>query len=130
MNIKAADRTLIAKPFASRPTISDLRSFSGATNGSPSLEPPVAAIRPKMVIPIITPPPVEMVSSQAELTGTQACNLSDKIFKSNCTSPLLYKPISKTVSRTTISHMVSIFINSQIWTKLCQRGMGGGLQCI
>ncbi|KAI3705355.1 hypothetical protein L1987_75591 [Smallanthus sonchifolius] len=114
MNVKEAERTVIAKPVASRPTISDFRSFSeliaGATNGSPSSEPTIAAIRPKTVRfkPVRTSPPVEMVSSQAELTGTQACHPSDKILKPNRPSPLLYKPIAKTVSRTAISLLANM----------------------
>lgn len=113
MDLKeAAERSVIAKPVASRPTISNFRSFSellaDSTNGSPSSEPTITAIRPKTVRfkPVLNSPPVE-------LSGTQSCHLSDTILKSNHTSPLIYKPLAKTVSRTTISllaNMVSISI--------------------
>ncbi|KAI7736806.1 hypothetical protein M8C21_011241 [Ambrosia artemisiifolia] len=108
MNIEeAAERTVIAKPVASRPTISDFRSFSCLIASS---EPTVTAIRPKTVRfkPAMSSAPPEMVSSQAELTGTRACHSSDKILKSNHTSPLLYKPLAKTVSRTAISLLANM----------------------
>lgn len=114
MELQEAGRTFIAKPVASRPTISDFRSFSellaGATNGSPLLEPTITAIRPKTVRfkPVTNSQPVETVSSQAQLARTQASHLSDKILKSNHTSPLLYKPLAKTVSRSTISLLANM----------------------
>ncbi|KAD5961793.1 hypothetical protein R6Q59_014664 [Mikania micrantha] len=114
MNIKDAERTFIAKPVATRPTISHFRSFSDhiadSINGSPSSEPTVTAIRPKTIRfkPATSSPSVEMVSTQAELTGIQACHSSDKILRSNHTSPLLYKPLAKTVSRTAISLLASM----------------------
>ncbi|KVI09528.1 DNA-binding WRKY [Cynara cardunculus var. scolymus] len=114
MELQEAERTVIAKPVASRPTISNFRSFSellaGATNGSPLLEPTITAIRPKTVRfkHVTNSQPVETVSSQAQLDRTQASHLSDKIVKSNHTSPLLYKPLAKTVSRTTISLLANM----------------------
>lgn len=78
MKLKEVERTVIAKPIASRPTISNFGSFSelftSPDNVLPSSEPTVAAIRPKTVR-----------------------------FKPVISSPLLYKPLAKTVSRTTIS---------------------------
>ncbi|KAM0003727.1 putative transcription factor WRKY family [Helianthus debilis subsp. tardiflorus] len=109
MNTEEGERIHVAKPVASRPTISDFRSFyeviGGGTNGSPSSEPTITAIRPKTVRfkPVMTSPP-----AQAELNGTQACNLSNKISKSNHTSPLLYKPLAKTVSRTAIGLLANM----------------------
>ncbi|KAJ0908649.1 hypothetical protein HanRHA438_Chr07g0312761 [Helianthus annuus] len=66
MNTEEGERILVAKPVASRPTISDFRSFyeviGGGTNGSPSSEPTITAIRPKTVRfkPVMTSPPAQM----------------------------------------------------------------------
>ncbi|XP_076956179.1 WRKY transcription factor 44-like [Bidens hawaiensis] len=106
MNVNEPERTLISKPVASRPTISDFRPFSeptaGATNGSHS--------RPKTgrFKSVMNSAPTGMLSSQAELTGTQSFHLSDKILKSNHTSQLLYKPLAKTVSRAAISLLANM----------------------
>ncbi|KAK9061452.1 hypothetical protein SSX86_018633 [Deinandra increscens subsp. villosa] len=114
MDIKEVGRTIIVKPVASRPTISKFRPFfehlDGPTHGSPSLEPKITAIRPKTVRlkPVMSPPPAEMVTSQAKFKRTQACHLSDKILKSNHTSPLLYKPLAKTVSRKIVSLLANM----------------------
>ncbi|CAI9273338.1 unnamed protein product [Lactuca saligna] len=95
MEVKEAKRTIIAKPIASRPTISNFGSFSdilpGAINISPSTEPTVTAIRPKTVRfkPVMSSPNV-------------------KILKSDHASPFLYKPLAKTVSRTTISLLANM----------------------
>lgn len=73
MEIKEAEREVVAKPVASRPTCSTYRSFSellaGAINASPSIESPhttVSAIRPKTVRfkPAVNRPPAGFVSSQ------------------------------------------------------------------
>nr|XP_043632785.1 WRKY transcription factor 44 [Erigeron canadensis] len=114
-------RPVISKPVASRPTVSNFRSFSAeivpdvAVNVSAYSS--VNAIRPKTVrfkqpLKISSPPPVEMFvdSSQAdELGATQASHLlADKILKSTNTSSLLYKPLAKTVSRTTVSLLANM----------------------
>ncbi|KAJ9540364.1 hypothetical protein OSB04_026870 [Centaurea solstitialis] len=114
MELQEANRIVIAKPVASRPTISNFGSFSellaGATSSSPLSEPTITAIRPKTVRfkPVMNSQPVETVSSQAQLARTQASHLSEKILKSDTTSPLLYKPLAKTVSRSTISLLANM----------------------
>lgn len=114
MEFQEAEMTVIAKPVASRPTVSNFRSFSellaGATNGPPLLEPTITAIRPKTVRfkPVTNSQPFETITSQAQLARTQTSHLSDKILKSNHTSPLLYKPLAKTVSRSTISLLANM----------------------
>ncbi|KAL4576547.1 hypothetical protein LXL04_012643 [Taraxacum kok-saghyz] len=99
MEIKEAERTIIAKPIASRPTISNFADFLPSSSNIlllPSSEPTVTVIRPKTVRfkPIINSPNVDIISSQ--------------ILKSDHTSPLLYKPLAKTVSRTTISLLANM----------------------
>ncbi|MFS7957149.1 hypothetical protein Hanom_Chr07g00663041 [Helianthus anomalus] len=62
MNTEEGERILVAKPVASRPTISDFRSFYEVIGGgSPSSEPTITAIRPKTVRfkPVMTSPPAQ-----------------------------------------------------------------------
>ncbi|XP_071734773.1 WRKY transcription factor 44 isoform X1 [Rutidosis leptorrhynchoides] len=103
MDLKEAERTVIAKPVASRPTISNFRSFSdplaSPTIDLPSSEPAITAIRPK------TARFKSLTTSQAEVTGTHVRHLPET---SNHTSPLLYKPLAKTVSKTTVSLLANM----------------------
>lgn len=73
MHIKEAERVVIAKPVASRPTCSTFKSFSellaGAINASPAIpssQTTVSAIRPKTVRfkPAMNQPPSGFVFSQ------------------------------------------------------------------
>ncbi|KAF2311988.1 hypothetical protein GH714_027683 [Hevea brasiliensis] len=98
MEIKEAERVVIAKPVASRPTCSNFRSFSelleGSINGSPPnvcSETTVAAIRPKTVRfkPMVSRAPAASVSSQADLSGTALFSSSDKVSNPD-SKPLLY----------------------------------------
>ncbi|PWA77996.1 WRKY5 [Artemisia annua] len=113
MELKETERIVVAKPVASRPTLSNFKSFSeffpSDTNGSPTSEPLITVIRPKTVrFKPVTSSPLDRVSSQAELPVTQACHSSDKILKSNHTSPLLYRPLAKTVSKATIRMLATL----------------------
>ncbi|GLT92443.1 hypothetical protein SLE2022_102800 [Rubroshorea leprosula] len=117
MDIKEAERVVIAKPVASRPTCSSFRSFSellaGAINASPTnscSETAVAAIRPKTVRfkPGVSRPPTMMVSSQAELPRTATCNSTDKVSESDSKPTLVYKPQAKLVSKTTVSLLANM----------------------
>nr|WCL15198.1 WRKY519.0 [Atractylodes chinensis] len=88
MELKEAERTVITKPIASRPTISNFQSFSellaGDTNGSPLSEPTITAIRPKTVRfkPVASSPPVDTISSQGTFNTSheqaQAQNLASQ----------------------------------------------------
>ncbi|GLU12050.1 hypothetical protein SLE2022_287590 [Rubroshorea leprosula] len=117
MDIKEAERVVIAKPVASRPTCSSFRSFSellaGAINASPTnscSETAVAAIRPKTVRfkPGVSRAPTMMVSSQAELPRTAACNSTNKVSESDSKPTLVYKPQAKLVSKTTVSLLANM----------------------
>ncbi|GKV37424.1 hypothetical protein SLEP1_g45455 [Rubroshorea leprosula] len=117
MDIKEAERVVIAKPIASRPTCSSFRSFlellAGAINASPTnscSETAVAAIRPKTVWfkPGVSRAPTMMVSSQAELPRTAACNSTDKVSESDSKPTLVYKPQAKLVSKTTVSLLANM----------------------
>ncbi|EEF37166.1 WRKY transcription factor 44 [Ricinus communis] len=117
MEINEAERVVIAKPVASRPTCSNFRSFSellaGAINGSPPnvcSETTVAAIRPKTVRfkPMINCAPAVSISSQADLSGTALCNSSDKVLKADCKPTVIYKPQAKLVSKATVSLLANM----------------------
>lgn len=117
MDTKEAERIVIAKPVASRPTCSTFRSFSellaGAINASPSnvcSETAVAAIRPKTVRfkPMVNHGPAGLVSSQAEISGTAVCNSSDKVLKLDSKSTVVYKPLAKLASKRTVSLLANM----------------------
>uniref|UniRef100_A0A5B7BFW8 Putative WRKY transcription factor 44 n=1 Tax=Davidia involucrata TaxID=16924 RepID=A0A5B7BFW8_DAVIN len=117
MDVKEAERTVIAKPVASRPTCSNFRSFSellaGAINASPSnacSENAVTAIRPKTVRfkPTVHRAPVGVVSSQVDVSGAAGSYSSDKGLKSDIKSTVVYKPLAKLVSKTTVSLLANM----------------------
>ncbi|XP_057981979.1 WRKY transcription factor 44 isoform X2 [Malania oleifera] len=116
MEIKEAERIVIAKPVASRPTCSSFRSFSellaGAINASPSnacSETAVPAIRPKTMRfkPVLKRAPVGVVSSQAEITEAACCS-ANKVLKQDSKSTVVYKPLAKLVSKTTASFLANL----------------------
>ncbi|KAL6277787.1 hypothetical protein ACE6H2_021388 [Prunus campanulata] len=117
MDIKEAERVVIAKPVASRPTCSSFRSFTellaGAIDASPSnisSETAVPAIRPKTVRfkPTVNHAVSGLVSSQAEMSGTAHSNSSEKISKSDSRASVVYKPLAKVVSRATVSVLANM----------------------
>ncbi|XP_052175083.1 WRKY transcription factor 44 [Diospyros lotus] len=119
MEVKEAERIVIAKPVPSRPTCSTFKSFSellaGAINSSPSPPPSnvcsqtaITAIRPKTVRfkPTGNHAPFGLVSSQANMPGAAACCSSDKVDRasnSDNKSTVVYKPLAKVASRTMFS---------------------------
>lgn len=51
---------------------------------------------------------------QAQVSGTEVCNSSDKVLKSDSKPTVVYKPLAKLVSKTTVSllaNLVSIYIS-------------------
>ncbi|XP_059667727.1 WRKY transcription factor 44-like [Cornus florida] len=111
------EKTVIAKPVASRPTCSTFRSFSellvGAINASPSNSCPetaVTAIRPKTVRfkPTANHAPNRVFSSQAEVSGAVVPYSSDAIVKSETKSTVVYKPLAKLVSKATVSLLANL----------------------
>ncbi|KAJ0027318.1 hypothetical protein Pint_35543 [Pistacia integerrima] len=114
MEIKEADRVVIAKPVPSRPTCSTFGPFSellaGAINAAPPTvcpETAVVAIRPKTVRfkPVVNRVP----PNQAEQSRTAICNSSDKASKSDSTPPtVVYKPLAKLVSKATVSLLANM----------------------
>ncbi|KAL9258890.1 WRKY transcription factor 44-like protein [Drosera capensis] len=118
MEVKEADRVVIAKPVASRPSCSSYKSFSellaGAISASPSSGAPcseaaVAAIRPKTVRvkPAATRAP-QGISSQAEASGTAPCSSYQKVYKPESNSNVVYKPLAKVVSKATVLLLASM----------------------
>ncbi|XVE61771.1 hypothetical protein DITRI_Ditri06bG0066600 [Diplodiscus trichospermus] len=117
MEVKEAERIVIAKPVASRPSCSSFKSFSellaGAINTTPSKacsENTVPAIRPKTVRfkPMMNRAPSAAISSQAELSGVGVSNSSDKVLKSDVKPTIVYKPQAKLVSKTTVSLLANM----------------------
>ncbi|KAL3531882.1 hypothetical protein ACH5RR_005403 [Cinchona calisaya] len=117
MEIKEAERVVIVKPVASRPTCSTFRSFSellaGAVSASPnkaSSEATVTAIRPRTVRfkPSVNHSLVRVVCSQAGPSGSDAVSPSDKFLKPDRKSNMVYKPMAKLVSKTTVSLLANV----------------------
>ncbi|KAJ4977610.1 hypothetical protein NE237_008390 [Protea cynaroides] len=116
MEVKDAEKVVIAKPIASRPC-SSFRSFSellaGAINASPPpsySETVVAAIRPKTVRfkPVANHGSGgEVVSSQGKVSEGTVHNLSNKVSEQSSKPSVVYKPLAKVVSRTTTSLMLN-----------------------
>ncbi|KAK7280186.1 hypothetical protein RJT34_25248 [Clitoria ternatea] len=115
MDIEEAERVVITKPVASKPTCSTFKSFSellaGAINSSPAIassQTTVSAIRPKTVRfkPPVNCPPDAFVSSQGDIFETSLGNSSDPKLDTN--QSLLYKPTAKLVSKTTVSLLANM----------------------
>ncbi|KAJ7972467.1 WRKY transcription factor [Quillaja saponaria] len=113
MDIKEAERVVVAKPVASRPACSTFRSFSellaGAIDASPHNESSVtavAAIRPKTVR--VKPMVNRASAGQAEISGVAPCSSSDNILKTDTKGSVLYKPLAKFVSKTTVSLLANM----------------------
>ncbi|KAK8665973.1 hypothetical protein V6N13_006127 [Hibiscus sabdariffa] len=117
MEVKEAERIVIAKPVASRPTCSDFKSFSELLAGAIKASPPnvcsvniVPAIRPKTVRfkPVVNRAPSATSSSQAEQSGIGVSISPDKVLKSDLKPPVVYKPQAKIVSKTTVSLLANM----------------------
>lgn len=125
MEVKEADRVVIAKPVASRPSTSTFRSFSELLAVAINTSPPKACSETAAVAHAIRPKTVRVVkpilnhassvpnvsSSQAEVSGTKVCqSLSDtSLTKSdNSKSTVVYKPLAKLVSKTTVSLLANM----------------------
>lgn len=117
MEIKEAERVVIAKPVASRPTCSNFRSFSELLAGTLNVSPPkgcsesiVAAIRPRTVRfkPMVNRAPASLVSSKADLSGKAPCNSYDTISESDSKPTVIYKPQAKLVSKATVSLLANM----------------------
>ncbi|KAI5639456.1 hypothetical protein M9H77_00597 [Catharanthus roseus] len=118
MEVKEADKIVIAKPVPSRPAGSNFKSFSellaGAINASPSnacYETPVTAIRPRTLRfkPAANNALVGVVSSESQLSRNVVhCPSSETVLESEKTSNLVYKPMAKLVSKTTVSLLANL----------------------
>ncbi|KAI3474029.1 hypothetical protein Pfo_028817 [Paulownia fortunei] len=112
MEIKETEKIVIAKPIACRPGFSNLKSFSellsGAVNASPPAafsETAVTVIRPRTVR---FKPACNSDLVGAEVFGSAACHPCEKVPESNVTSNVVYKPIAKLVSKTTVSLLANL----------------------
>nr|URH10329.1 WRKY3 [Phoebe bournei] len=116
MEVQDAEKIVLAKPVASRPSRPHFKSFSellaGAINASPprTFSETTLPIRPKTVRfrPSVNRASVGAVSSQGEISGTPVCYSSDKISESDRESTVIYKPLAKLVSRATASVLANL----------------------
>nr|AKN10294.1 WRKY transcription factor 1 [Osmanthus fragrans] len=114
MEINEAGKIVIARPVASRLGFSGFRSFTElhCTTSPPNAlsKTVVAAIKPRTVRfkPAGNHNLVEMDSFEAELSGSEDSCASDNILKSEITANVIYKPIAKLVSKTTISVLANL----------------------
>lgn len=110
MEIKAADRVLIAKPVASRPTCSGFSSFSELLTGSIGAAPPSKCS--ETAVPAIRPMTLRFKTiascTQTEPPGEAVFCSSDKALNSVSRSTVLYKPLAKPVSKTTVSLLANM----------------------
>ncbi|KAL9241813.1 hypothetical protein vseg_015877 [Gypsophila vaccaria] len=111
MEVNEADRIVIAKPVASRPTSSGFRTFSellaGAIDASPSGDnvrslSEVWAIRPTTVRPA-TNKALHSTISQVEAYVTAPSSSSDKVASIGKQSIMVRRPLAKVVSKATAS---------------------------
>ncbi|KAK8659935.1 hypothetical protein V6N13_030125 [Hibiscus sabdariffa] len=113
MEVKEAERIVIAKPVASRPSCSGFKSFSELLAGAINVSPPnnvcsesiVPAIRPKTVR---FKPVVNRAPSQADPSGIGVSISSDKVLNSHLKPTVVYKPRPKLVSKTTASLLANM----------------------
>ncbi|KAL1351895.1 hypothetical protein HN51_015774 [Arachis hypogaea] len=139
MDIDEAERVVVAKPVASRPNCSTFRSFSellaGAINASsPQIESSqatVSAIRPKTVRfkPALNRTPAASVASQDDIFEAALCDSSHKSPNSDTKQSLIYKPMAKLVSRTTVSLLANMG-NCRTIQQQSGQSMEGGLHHI
>ncbi|KAL2481148.1 WRKY transcription factor 44 [Abeliophyllum distichum] len=127
MEIKEAEKIVIAKPVASRPDFSSFRSFTellaGAIDASPHnalSETAVAAIKPRTMRfkPAGNHNFLRMDSFEAELSGSEDSHPSDNVLKSDITSSVIYKPIAKLVSKSTISVLANLADSAEMLVNL------------
>ncbi|KAK4281431.1 hypothetical protein QN277_012925 [Acacia crassicarpa] len=110
MDVKEAERVVVAKPVPSRPACPPFRSFSellaGAINASPSTESSqatVSAIRPKTV----RFKPAGNCPHPSGFTSSEA-NPSYKSHKPDANQTVIYKPTAKLVSKATVSLLANM----------------------
>lgn len=95
MEIEDKKKTVIAKPVACRPHVSRLKLFSEFVSGAVNSSPPVAAIRPT----------TERFKTAHNNHKAEA---SEKAPESNVTRNVVYKPIAKLVSKTTVPLLANL----------------------
>ncbi|CAK9164763.1 unnamed protein product [Ilex paraguariensis] len=131
MEVKEAERIVIAKPVASKPTCSGYRTFSellaGAISASPSnvcTGAAVTPIRPKTVRfkPMANIPSVGVISSQDLKSGAAVVDSFDNVLKSESKSTVVYKPLAKLLSKTPVSLLANSVSNISHQQGLFQAG--------
>ncbi|XP_008442623.2 WRKY transcription factor 44 isoform X1 [Cucumis melo] len=114
MDNKAAERVVIARPVASRPTCSSFKSFSDiltcAFDTSPpntSSETKIAAIRPKTVRFKVkdNPGPSSGGKISETVPRTNSHGSSDTLAVSDSKTTVIFKPLAKHVSKRTVSQL-------------------------
>lgn len=137
MDNKAAERVVIARPVASRPTCSSFKSFSDilacAFNTSPpnmSSETKVAAIRPKTVRFKLkdSPAPSSWAKISETVSGMNSCSSSENLAISDSKTTVLFKPLAKHVSKRTVSQL-SLIGNTNLQNRLPHPPVEVCIQC-
>ncbi|KAK6140331.1 hypothetical protein DH2020_025926 [Rehmannia glutinosa] len=109
MEIKEAEKLVIAKPVACRPVFSNSKPvLSGAINASPPAdfsENAVAVIRPRTMR---FKPTCNNDLVAAEALGSAASHPPKEVSESKAKSNVVYKPIAKLVSKTTLSLLANL----------------------
>ncbi|KAL5711153.1 hypothetical protein ACHQM5_021643 [Ranunculus cassubicifolius] len=120
MDVRDAERIVIAKPIASRPFSSGLNSVSGVLSGigsTPTLsETNAYPIRPKTVrikSAAVNGASVAIHSSQNEVSGASGYYSYENDLNPEIKSSVVYKPLAKTVSSKTV-HLLANLENFDI----------------
>ncbi|KAL4348608.1 hypothetical protein GQ457_17G009720 [Hibiscus cannabinus] len=109
MEVKEAERIVIAKPVASRPSCSGFKSFSELLAGAINVSPP-NNVCSESIVPAIRPKTVRFkpVVNRAPSQGVGVSISSDKVLNSHLKPTLVYKPRPKLVSKTTASLLANM----------------------
>nr|QGX73551.1 WRKY family protein 3 [Cistanche tubulosa] len=112
MEIEETDKIIIAKPVACRPGFSTLKSFPAVPSGTVNASPPAAlsenaaaVIRPRTVR---FKPTCNINSVGAEALASAASQRSKEVTEPKVASNVVYKPIAKLVSKTTIALLANL----------------------
>ncbi|KAG9453790.1 hypothetical protein H6P81_006694 [Aristolochia fimbriata] len=113
MEVREAEKLVIAKPVASKPSTSSFKTFTELLAGAITAPPPSFAestlpIRPKTVR--FKPKVAQSTSALAspQVSGPSVSCSSEKNQLTDKNSTLIYKPLAKLVSKTTVSLLANL----------------------
>ncbi|CDY46769.1 BnaA03g17130D [Brassica napus] len=115
MEVKESKRVVIAKPVASRPSFTSIRTFANLLTDSVTVSPPHetvdAAIRPK-TLRFKQPAAAAASVSCPQVEGNDKGKSCDD---SDTKSYVVYKPKAKLVSQATVSALANMGNHQQVW---------------